>query len=232
LLLPGKNEIKSSLPLKKEINMAIYHSHLFDNASGSVGNVTLCKRGKQNVAKGKIFFKKKKQSPAQIIQQTRFKVLSDLSFRFQEAIRAGFPHLSWSAARAKFIGINQQAVEIGQESLAATILPERITFTQGNLRPPEVNVRIREEERIIRAKRFYQPLCPLAKDDDDVFLIILDTGRQDTHAYPLGKRGTPGTVEIPLDKDFTPADCIAYVFALSPANTRASVSQFTGITLE
>lgn len=212
--------------------MAVYHSHLFDNASGSVGNITLCKHGKQNVVKGKIFFKKKKQSPAQLIQQTRFKVLSDLSFGFNEAIRAGFPHLSWSAARAKFIGINQNAVEIDEQSLAATIFRERLTFTQGNLTPPEVSVRIRENERMIRAEWFYQPLSPTAKDEDDVFLVIYDTEECDTCVYPLGKRGTPGTMEIPLHKDFTPAGCIAYVFALSPANTRASVSRYTEITLE
>lgn len=57
--------------------MAIFHSHIFDNASGSVGNVTMCKYKGKSIAKGKIFFKRKKQSPAQVIQQTRFKVLSD-----------------------------------------------------------------------------------------------------------------------------------------------------------
>ena len=51
--------------------MAIFHSHIFDNASGSVGNVTMCKYKGKSIAKGKIFFKKKKQSPAQVIQQTR-----------------------------------------------------------------------------------------------------------------------------------------------------------------
>ena len=39
--------------------MAIFHSHIFDNASGSVGNVTMCKYKGKSIAKGKIFFKKK-----------------------------------------------------------------------------------------------------------------------------------------------------------------------------
>ena len=196
--------------------MAIFHSHIFDNASGSVGNVTMCKYKGKSIAKGKIFFKKKKQSPAQVIQQTRFKALSDLSYHFYAAIQAGFPRQSWSTARPRFV----------------TIRLERVTCTTGNLTPPAVEVHIRENERIIRAEWFRQPLSPLAKDEDDIYLVIHDTKEQDTLAYPLGKRGVPGTKEIPLHKDFTSANCVAYAFALSPVNTRASVSKYTNIILE
>ena len=91
---------------------------------------------------------------------------------------------------------------------------------------------IDENERIVRAEWFRQPLSPLAKDEDDIYLVIHDTKEQDTLAYPLGKRGIPGTKEIPLHKDFTPANCVAYAFALSPVNTRASVSKYTNIILE
>ena len=212
--------------------MAIFHSHIFDNTSGSVGNVTMCKYKGKSIAKGKIFFKKKKQSPAQVIQQTRFKALSDLSYHFYAAIQAGFPRQSWSTARTRFIGMNQNAVEIDAETLDVTIRLERVTCTTGNLTPPAVEVHIRENERIVRAEWLRQPLSPLAKDEDDIFLVIHDTKEQDTLAYPLGKRGVPGTKEFPLHKDFTPANCVAYAFVLSPVNTRASVSKYTNIILE
>ena len=88
--------------------MAIFHSHIFDNASGSVGNVTMCKYKGKSIAKGKIFFKKKKQSPAQVIQQTRFTVLSDLSYNFYAGIQAGFTRQYWSTERTRFIGLNQK----------------------------------------------------------------------------------------------------------------------------
>ncbi|MFR7879186.1 MAG: hypothetical protein ACLU4J_23900, partial [Butyricimonas paravirosa] len=133
--------------------MAIFHSHIFDNASGSVGNVTMCKYKGKSIAKGKIFFKRKKQSPAQVIQQTRFKVLSDLSYHFYAAIQAGFPRQSWSTARTRFIGMNQNAVEIDAETLDVTIRLERVTCTTGNLTPPAVEVHIRENERIVRIVR-------------------------------------------------------------------------------
>lgn len=212
--------------------MAIFHSHIFDNASGSVGNITMCKYKGKSVAKGKIFFKRKKQSPAQVIQQTRFKALSDLSYHFYAAIQAGFPRQSWSTARTRFIGMNQNAVEIDAETLDVTIRLERVTCTTGNLTPPAVEVHIRENEYVIRAEWFRQPLSPLAKDEDDIFLVIHDTEKHDTLAYPLGKRGLPGTKEIPLHKDFTPANCIAYAFVLSPVNTRASVSKYMNVILE
>lgn len=69
--------------------MAIIHSHIFDNASGSVGNVTISRYKGKNIAKGKICFKSKKQSAAQVCQQIRFKALSDIAFHFYTAIRAG-----------------------------------------------------------------------------------------------------------------------------------------------
>lgn len=62
--------------------MAIIHSHIFDNASGSVGNVTISRYKGKNIAKGKICFKSKKQSAAQVCQQIRFKALSDIAFHF------------------------------------------------------------------------------------------------------------------------------------------------------
>ena len=124
--------------------MAIIHSHIFDNASGSVGNVTISRYKGKNIAKGKICFKSKKQSAAQVCQQIRFKALSDIAFHFYTAIRAGSPHQSWSTSRVQFIGLNQNTVEVDEETLNVTFHPERITFTTGNLTPPVVNIRIQE----------------------------------------------------------------------------------------
>ena len=117
-------------------------------------------------------------------------------------------------------------------ALGGLFHPERITFTTGNLTPPVVNIRIQENKRIIHAEWLRQPLSPIAKDEDDLFLVIYDTQEQDSLAYPLGKRGLPGTKKYPLHEDFTPANCIAYVFALSPINRRASVSKYSNIILE
>ena len=71
--------------------MAIFDSHLFDNASGSVGNVTMCRFRNRNVVKAKISFKSKKQSTAQRVQQARFSILSALARYFCPAVQAGFP---------------------------------------------------------------------------------------------------------------------------------------------
>ena len=177
--------------------MAIIHSHIFNNASGSVGNVTISRYKGKNIAKGKICFKSKKQSAAQVCQQIRFKALSDIAFHFYTAIRAGSPHQSWSTSRVQFIGLNQNTVEVDEETLNVTFHPERITFTTGNLTPPVVNIRIQENKRIIHAEWLRQPLSPIAKDEDDLFLVIYDTQEQDSLAYPLGKRGLPGTKKYP-----------------------------------
>lgn len=108
--------------------MAIIHSHIFDNASGSVGNVTISRYKGKNIAKGKICFKSKKQSAAQVCQQIRFKALSDIAFHFYTAIRAGSPHQSWSTSRVQFIGLNQNTVEVDEETLNVTFHCSRHTY--------------------------------------------------------------------------------------------------------
>lgn len=212
--------------------MAIFQSNLFDKASGSVGNVTMCQYKGKNVAKGKIFSKKKKQSPAQRVQQVRFATLSKLSFRFCNTLQASFRGQSWSTARAAFIGTNQNAVEVDEETLAVTIHPERITCSTGNLLPPAVAVTCNDGERRIHAEWFRQPLSPVAKDKDDLFLAIFDQKAKKDIVYPLGKRGEPGKADFPLPKKFQPESIIAYVFAVSPLNTRASRSAYTEVKHE
>lgn len=125
-----------------------------------------------------------------------------------------------------------KCIEIDKETLNITFHSEQLTFTTGNLPPPAVNVLIQANERIIHAEWLRQPLSPIAKDEDDLFLVIYDIQKQDSLAYPLGKQGLPGTKEFLLHEDFTPANCIAHAFALSPVNTRASVSKYTNIILE
>lgn len=212
--------------------MATFNSHLFDNASGSVGNVTMCRFRNRNVAKAKISFKSKKQSPAQRVQQARFAVLSDLARYFHPAVQAGFPGKSYSEARTLFIGMNQKNVKVDEETLAATVLWERLTFSKGNLTPPAVEVILHHENREAHVKWQRQPLSPVAKDADDITLVLFDTAIQRARAYPLGKRGTPRETRFPLHKKFTPGNTIAYAFAHSSVNDRASRSIFIEVAHE
>ncbi|MBC5622300.1 MULTISPECIES: hypothetical protein [Butyricimonas] len=206
--------------------MAIFDSHLFDNASGSVGNVTMCRFRNRNVVKAKISFKSKKQSTAQRVQQARFSILSALARYFCPAVQAGFPGKSYSEARTLFIGMNQKSVEIDEETLAATVHRERLTFSKGNLTPPAVEVTIHHENREVHVKWQRQALSPVAKDADDITLVLFDTVTQKSRVYPLGKRGTPGETAFPLHKKFTPGNTLAYAFAHSSVNDRASRSIF------
>lgn len=212
--------------------MAIYNSHLFDNASGSVGNVTLCRFRKQNVAKAKIKFKRKRQSPAQQVEQARFSTLSELARAFRQAIRAGFPEKSLSEARATFMGINRKAVDIDEATLASTIHLDRVNCSSGNLTPPSAKVSIRQEDGLVRTTWQRQPLSPVAKDGDDITLVLLDPAKKKTRVYPLGKRGTPGEKTFSLHKDFNPGSTVAYAFAHSSINTRASRSVFIEVSRE
>ena len=212
--------------------MAIFHSHLFDKASGSVGNVTMCHYDGKNVARAKIFIKSKKQSPAQRVQQIRFATLSDLSLGFYNALKKGYRGVSWAKARALLIGTNQNAVEVDEETLAVTVHLERITCSTGNLLPPTVAVTCNDRGRRIHAEWFRQPLSPVAKDEDDLFLAIFAPKAGSDLVFPLGKRGNPGKADFPLHEDFQPEGIIAYVFAVSAFNTRASRSAYTEVKHE
>lgn len=204
--------------------MATFSSPLFSELKGSIGNITTCKRNDTNVVKRKISGGRKKSSPAQRAQRTRVKTLSHLSIRLHRAIRAGHPGMSWSAARTAFIAENQQAVDVNEETLEATVNYQLITYSAGNLTPPQALVTIHTAKRTVQAEWTHQPLSPLAKDDDLLYLAILDQNREATVVYPCGSRRNPDSPEITLPKDCTPDKILAYTFALSSRNSRASLS--------
>lgn len=204
--------------------MATFSSPFFSELKGSVGNITTCKRKDTNVVKSKIFGGKKKSSPAQRAQRTRMKTLSHLSMRLHRAIKAGHPGMSWSAARVAFIAENQQAVDVNEETLEATVNYQLITYSAGNLTPPRARVTVHDAERTVQAEWTRLPLSPLAKDDDLLYLVILDQNREATAVYPCGSRVNPDSPEITLPKECTPEKILAYTFALSSRNSRASLS--------
>ena len=150
---------------------------------------------------GKNLFQKEKQSPAQVIQQTRFKFFPTcptISTRLYKpdspSILVHCPnpiHRDESKCRGNW-----------RETLDVTIRLERVTCTTGNLTPPAVEVHIRENERIVRAEWLRQPQSPRQRRGRYI-LVIHDTKEQDTLAYPLGKRGVPGTKNS-LYKGFYP----------------------------
>lgn len=212
--------------------MATFNSSIFGELTGSIGNVTACKYRDKNVVKSKIRVKSKKTTLPQQAQRTRMKVLSELAHELHLAIREGHPGQSWSAARTAFIGANQAAVEIDAETLAVTMHHDLITCSGGNLTPPSVHVTLRDSERVVHAEWFRQPLSPVAKDEDDLYLALHDTTKGKSRVYPLGKRGVPATTEFPLHKDFSPTTTLAYTFALSAQRNRASVSAYTEVVHE
>lgn len=212
--------------------MATYQSNLFSDASGSVGNLTLCKRKKKNVVKGKICFKKQQQSLPQKIQRTRFKTLAKLARDFVSPLLKGFPGSSWATARTGFIKVNQNAVEINDDTLAVTVHPERINFSSGNLTPPKMKITIQDQTRTARIEWYRQPLSPVAKDNDDLYVAFHDWSDEPASVNLIGKRGTPGTREIQLKKEFSPGKIFAYAFAVSALNPRTSDTIFVEVEHE
>ena len=209
--------------------MAIFNSTILEGASGSVGNITLYKYKKKNVVRAKIGFKKKKKSVPQRVQQLRFKILTQLAYTFCQAVIVGFPGDSWSQARRAFIKHNQKTVEIDEATLEATVRLEQVACSAGKLIPPNVQVSFQDRGRSLFVKWFRQPLSPIAKDEDDLYVVLLDTKEKDTAIYPLGKRGNPGEKEITLPKEFTPANLLGYTFAISSLKTNTSDTAFVNI---
>lgn len=209
--------------------MAIFNSTILEGASGSVGNITLYKYKKKNVVKAKIVFKSKKKSVPQHVQQLRFKILTQLAYTFCQAAIVGFPGDSWSQARRAFIKHNLKAVEIDETTLEATVSLEQVVCSAGKLISPNVQVSFQGADRTLLVKWFRQPLSPIAKDEDDLYIVILDTKEKDTAIYPLGKRGNPGEKAINLPEEFTPANLLGYTFAISSLKTNTSDTAFVNI---
>ncbi|MBR5462914.1 hypothetical protein [Butyricimonas virosa] len=125
-----------------------------------------------------------------------------------------------------FIKYNQNAIKIDETTLETTIVLEQIACSAGKLTPPNIQAYLQNDERTIRVEWFRQPLSPIAKDEDDLYMILLDTKVKDTVVYPLGKRGNPEEKIFSLPEDFHPTNLLVYTFAQSSLKTNSSVTIF------
>lgn len=70
--------------------MAIFKPTIFQDISGSVGNVTSYKVGKTQIARGKPGFVKDAQTPEQLKQRARLSLITKLRRRFLKVLSVGY----------------------------------------------------------------------------------------------------------------------------------------------
>lgn len=70
--------------------MAIFKPTIFQDISGSVGNVTSYKVGKTQIARGKPGFVKDAKTPEQLKQRARLSLITKLRRRFLKILSVGY----------------------------------------------------------------------------------------------------------------------------------------------
>ena len=70
--------------------MAIFKPTIFQDISGSVGNVTSYKVGKTQIARGKPGFVKDAKTPEQLKQRARLSLITKLRRRFLKVLSVGY----------------------------------------------------------------------------------------------------------------------------------------------
>ena len=88
--------------------MAIFESTIFENLSGTVGNVTSYKLKDKQVARAKIFSRKDAKTLQQLKQRTRMKTISLFKHHLTPILSSGFCTSSRKEASNRFYRQSRQ----------------------------------------------------------------------------------------------------------------------------
>ena len=207
--------------------MAHVQSNLFNAISGSVGNVTVASYRGKTIARGKIFTRKETHSPELQHARACFRAVTQLAPVYRQAIQAGRPWATWAEARNAFIGSNLKNPPFKEEAGQLVLQPEQLLCVQGELVPPALTAEWHPGEGTLTARWERQALSPVARDEDDIYIVAVDLACKRSKSFHIGRRGEPGEVAVLLPGEpWDVPSVLFYAFAVSPERRKCSNSVF------
>lgn len=201
--------------------MAIFDSAIFQNMSGSVGNVTTYKLGDKQVARSKPFGKKNSKTLGQLQQRLRMKILLKLRRGFVSVLPVGYCTTSGKVCVNRFVKDNMKKVEV-DEDLNVTLDLLTLSLSGGELALPRVSAEIDTEGRRVMFRWDKQPLMPYMYKDDSLHGVVYESGKARSRCVVLGTRGVSGELAWELPKDWDAGKLVVYGFAVSADGKKAS----------
>ncbi|MCB6971136.1 MULTISPECIES: DUF6266 family protein [Butyricimonas] len=201
--------------------MATFNPTIFQDISGSVGNVTTYKLGDKHVARAKAFEVKDAKTPAQLKQRTRVSVITKLRRSFNAALEIGYCSSSKKVCLNCFMKDNVGKVEV-DDDMNVTLDLLSLSLSGGELDIPRVGAEIEANERQVRFRWERQPLMPRAAKDDRLFGVVYERVLQRSRLVELGTRGESGELAWMLPEEWDAGQLVVYGFAASANGRKAS----------
>ena len=128
--------------------MAIFKPTIFQDISGSVGNVTSYKVGKTQIARGKPGFVKDAKTPEQLKQRARLSLITKLRRRFLKILSVGYCSPSGKICANCFTRDNIHKVNADDvENPTVDLLT--LSLSGGGLRLPLIEAEVDKEKRLV-----------------------------------------------------------------------------------
>ena len=191
--------------------MAIFESTIFENLSGTVGNVTSYKLKDKQVARAKNFSRKDAKTLQQLKQRTRMKTISLFKHHLTPILPSGFCTSSRKEASNRFLALNMGKVEVDDE-LNVTIDPLQLAISDGPLALPVIEAEIDHAGHRIIFRWKKQPLMP--------YMYKTQMGR--SRKVILGTRAEAGETTWELPKDWDSHHLVIYGFATTADGQKSS----------
>ena len=201
--------------------MAIFESTIFENLSGTVGNVTSYKLKDKQVARAKIFSRKDAKTLQQLKQRTRMKTISLFKHHLTPILASGFCTSSRKDASNRFLALNMGKVEVDDE-LNVTIDPLQLAISDGPLALPVIEAKIDHAGRRIIFRWKKQPLMPYMYKNDCLYGAIYETQMGRSRKVILGTRAEAGETTWELPKDWNSDHLVIYGFATTADGQKSS----------
>jgi len=201
--------------------MAIFESTIFENLSGTVGNMTSYKLNDKQVVRAKIFVRKDAKSLKQLKQRTRMKTIALFRRHLAKTLLVGFCTSSKKEASNRFLSINMGKVEVDDE-LNVKIDLLQLAVSQGPLALPSIEAEVDHVARQIIFRWKKQPLMPYMYKDDHLHGVIYETKLGRSRNIFLGTRAEAGETTFDLPKDWNSHDLVIYGFATTADGLKSS----------
>ena len=206
--------------------MAKFDSYLLGKVTKTLGNVTMCYKNKQNIARARIFSRKDKPTSEMLDQRARMKVLIELSRFLLPVVQKGFVGIGNGTTSNAFVAKNMKAVDVDEKHVA-TVDYERLKMATGVQDVPEVSVTYSSENKMYSFEQEMQEEEEgYALADDKVYGVLLETVLNRAKIVPLRDRGENGNTSYALPEDWDEANVKVYCFATLRNGSAASDSRY------
>ena len=167
--------------------MAIFKPTIFQDISGSVGNVTSYKVGKTQIARGKPGFVKDAKTPEQLKQRARLSLITKLRRRFLKVLSVGYCSPSGKICANCFTRDNIHKVN-ADDVENPTINLLSLSLSGGGLRLPLIEAKVDKEKRRVSFQWQQQPLMPFMAKEDRLMGVIHEREEKKSRLVELGTR--------------------------------------------